>query len=58
VVWKTRKLHQEAKAKGYIVMGNSADEEIEKLRKIWPYFDFYTCDAIALKPLKGPIQVL
>jgi hypothetical protein len=39
-VWKTEKLHQEAKAKGYIVIGmtNSADEEIEKLRKIWPYF--------------------
>jgi hypothetical protein len=35
VVWKTRKLHQEAKAKGYIVIGmtNSADEEIEKAQK-------------------------
>jgi hypothetical protein len=32
---KLEKLHQEAKAKGYIVIGmtNSADEEIEKLRK-------------------------
>jgi hypothetical protein len=31
---KLEKLHQEAKAKGYIVwMTNSADEEIEKLRK-------------------------
>jgi transposase-like protein len=55
VVWKTRKLHQEAKAKGYSRMTNSADEEIEKAQKKYGLtFDFYTCDAIALKkPLKG-----
>jgi hypothetical protein len=36
---KLEKLHQEAKAKGYIVIGmtNSADEEI-KLRKNMAYF--------------------
>jgi hypothetical protein len=37
-------------------MTNSADEEIEKAQKNMVYFDFYTCDAIALKPLKGPIK--
>jgi hypothetical protein len=34
-------------------MTNSADEEIEKYGLT---FDFYTCDAIALKPLKEPIK--
>jgi hypothetical protein len=57
---KLEKLHQEAKAKGYIVIGmtNSADEEIEKLRKNMVTFDFYTCDAIALKTKGQPSIVV
>jgi hypothetical protein len=38
-------------------MTNSADEEIEKLRKIWLTFDFYTCDAI-FKTIERANQIL
>jgi uncharacterized membrane protein YphA (DoxX/SURF4 family)/peroxiredoxin len=52
---KLEKLNQEAKAKGYIVIGmtNSPVEEIEKAQKKYGLtFDFYTCDAIALKTIE------
>jgi hypothetical protein len=57
---KLEKLHQEAKAKGYIVIGmtNSADEEIEKLRKNMALLLTSIPVMQALKPLKEPIQVL
>jgi hypothetical protein len=57
---KLEKLHQEAKAKGYIVIGmtNSAEKKSKSSEKIWPYFDFYTCDAIALKTIERANQVL
>ena len=49
------KLNQDAKAKGYKVVGmtNSLDEEIAKAKKKYGLqFDFYTCDAIALKTIE------
>jgi hypothetical protein len=52
---KLEKLSQEAKAKGYIVIGmtNSAVEEIEKAQNKYDLtFDFYTCDAITLKTIE------
>ncbi|MEZ7504888.1 BT_3928 family protein [Flavobacterium sp. Arc2] len=52
---KLEKLSQDAKAKGYKVIGmtNSAVEEIEKAKKKYGLtFDFYTCDAIALKTIE------
>jgi hypothetical protein len=39
-------------------MTNSADEEIEKAEKYGLTFDFYTCDAIALKTIERANQVL
>jgi uncharacterized membrane protein YphA (DoxX/SURF4 family)/peroxiredoxin len=52
---KLEKLNQEAKAKGYKVIGmtNSSMVEIEKAKKKYGLsFDFYTCDAIALKTIE------
>ncbi|SEA70020.1 DoxX protein [Flavobacterium gillisiae] len=52
---KLEKLNHEAKTKGYKVIGmtNSAVEEIEKAKKKYGLtFDFYTCDAIALKTIE------
>lgn len=52
---KLQKLNQEAQAKGYKVIGmtNSSDEEIKKAQKKYNLkFDFYTCDAIALKTIE------
>ena len=52
---KLEKLNLEAKAKGYKVVGmtNSVLEEIEKTKKKYGLtFDFYTCDAIALKTIE------
>lgn len=49
------KLNQQAKAKGYKVIGmtNSTVEEIEKSQKKYGLtFDYYTCDAIALKTIE------
>jgi hypothetical protein len=55
---KLEKLHQEAKAKGYIVMEwrillTKKSKSSEKRP-----FDFYTCDAIALKTIERANQVL
>jgi uncharacterized membrane protein YphA (DoxX/SURF4 family)/peroxiredoxin len=52
---KMEKLNQDAKAKGYKVIGmtNSSPEEIQKSKKKYGLtFDFYTCDAIALKTIE------
>ncbi|PRZ21660.1 BT_3928 family protein [Flavobacterium granuli] len=52
---KMEKLNQEAKAKGYKVIGmtNSSEEEIEKTKKKYGLtFDFYSCDAITLKTIE------
>ena len=52
---KLAKLSQEATSKGYKVIGmtNSSEEEIEKAQKKHNLqFDFYTCDAIALKTIE------
>jgi uncharacterized membrane protein YphA (DoxX/SURF4 family)/peroxiredoxin len=52
---KLEKLNQEATAKGYKVIGmtNSSLEEIAKAKKKYGLqFDFYTCDAIALKTIE------
>jgi uncharacterized membrane protein YphA (DoxX/SURF4 family)/peroxiredoxin len=52
---KMEKLHQDAKAKGYKVIGmtNSSAAEIEKSQKKYGLtFDYYTCDAIALKTIE------
>jgi len=49
------KLNQDATAKGYKVIGmtNSSQQEIEKAQKKYNLkFDFYTCDAIALKTIE------
>ncbi|KQB41850.1 DoxX family protein [Flavobacterium daejeonense] len=49
------KLNQTAQAKGYKVIGmtNSSEEEIAKAQKKYKLkFDFYTCDAIALKTIE------
>lgn len=49
------KLNLEAKAKGYevIAMTGSSPEEIDKIKKEYGYtFDFYFCDAIALKTIE------
>ena len=48
-------LYKEATSKGYKVIGmtNSSTEEIEKAQKKYNLkFDFYTCDAIALKTIE------
>lgn len=52
---KLEALNKEATAKGYKVIGmtNSSEEEIEKAQKKYNLkFDFYTCDAIALKTIE------
>jgi uncharacterized membrane protein YphA (DoxX/SURF4 family)/peroxiredoxin len=52
---KVQKLNQEATSKGYKVIGmtNSSVEEIEKAQKKYNLkFDFYTCDATALKTIE------
>jgi uncharacterized membrane protein YphA (DoxX/SURF4 family) len=52
---KMQKLNQKAKVKGYKVIGmtNSSTEEIVKAQKKYRLdFDFYTCDAIALKTIE------
>jgi uncharacterized membrane protein YphA (DoxX/SURF4 family)/peroxiredoxin len=52
---KLEKLNQQALAKGYKVIGmtNSSVEEIEKAtEKYGLTFEFYTCDAIALKTIE------
>lgn len=52
---KLQALNKEATAKGYKVIGmtNSSTEEIEKAQKKYNLkFDFYTCDAIALKTIE------
>ncbi|MEO8255151.1 MAG: BT_3928 family protein, partial [Flavobacterium sp.] len=52
---KLETLNKEATAKGYKVIGmtNSSIEEIEKAQKKYNLkFDFYTCDAIALKTIE------
>lgn len=52
---KLEKLNQDAVSKGYKVIGmtNSSVEEIEKAQKKYNLkFDFYTCDAIALKTVE------
>ena len=52
---KLEKLNKEAQAKGYKVIGmtNSSVEEIAKAQKKYGLtFDFYTCDAIALKTIE------
>lgn len=52
---KLQKLNQDATSKGYKVIGmtNSSVEEIEKAQKKYKLkFDFYTCDATALKTIE------
>lgn len=52
---KLKKLNQEAKSKGYKVIGmtNSSKEEITKAQQKYGLkFDFYTCDATALKTIE------
>lgn len=52
---KMEKLNQEAKGKGYKVIGmtNSSIEEIQRSQKKYGItFDYYTCDAIALKTIE------
>jgi len=52
---KLNKLSQEAKAKGYKVIGmtNSSTEEVAKAQKTYGLtFDFYKCDAITLKTIE------
>lgn len=52
---KIEKLNQEAKAKGYKVIGmtNSSVAEIKKSQEKYGLtFDYYTCDAIALKTIE------
>ncbi|KDN56426.1 BT_3928 family protein [Flavobacterium seoulense] len=52
---KLQQLNQNAQTKGYKVVGmtNSSQEEIEKAQKKYNLkFDFYTCDAIALKTIE------
>ncbi|MBC5842698.1 DoxX family protein [Flavobacterium sp. F-380] len=52
---KMEKLNQDAKAKGYKVIGmtNSSLDEIQKAQKKYGLtFDYYTCDAIALKTIE------
>ncbi|MES2239285.1 MAG: BT_3928 family protein [Bacteroidota bacterium] len=52
---KLQKLNQDALAKGYKVIGmtNSSTEEIKKAQKKYNLkFDFYTCDATALKTIE------
>ena len=52
---KLEKLNTEAKAKGYqvIAMTGSSPDEIEKIKKDYGFtFDFYFCDAIALKTIE------
>ena len=52
---KMEKLNQDAKTKGYKVIGmtNSSLEEIQKAQKKYGLtFDYYTCDAIALKTIE------
>jgi uncharacterized membrane protein YphA (DoxX/SURF4 family)/peroxiredoxin len=52
---KLQALNKEVTAKGYKVIGmtNSSTEEIEKAQKKYNLkFDFYTCDAIALKTIE------
>jgi peroxiredoxin len=52
---KMEKLNQDAKAKGYKVIGmtNSSIEEIQKSQKKYGLtFEYYTCDAIALKTIE------
>lgn len=52
---KLQKLNHDATSKGYKVIGmtNSSEEEIEKAQKKYNLkFDFYTCDAIALKTIE------
>ena len=52
---KLEKLNQQAKSKGYKVIGmtNSASEEIEKAQKKYGLtFEFYNCDATALKTIE------
>lgn len=52
---KMEKLNQDAKAKGFKVIGmtNSSLEEIQKAQKKYGLtFDYYTCDAIALKTIE------
>lgn len=52
---KLQKLNQEATSKGYKVIGmtNSSVEEIEKAQKKYNLkFDFYSCDATALKTIE------
>jgi uncharacterized membrane protein YphA (DoxX/SURF4 family) len=52
---KLKKLHNEAVAKGYKVIGmtNSSQEEIANAKKKYGLdFDYYTCDAIALKTIE------
>jgi uncharacterized membrane protein YphA (DoxX/SURF4 family)/peroxiredoxin len=52
---KLEKLNQEAKGKGYKVIGmtNSSVEVIQKTKREYGLtFDYYTCDAIALKTIE------
>jgi uncharacterized membrane protein YphA (DoxX/SURF4 family)/peroxiredoxin len=52
---KLKKLNEEATAKGYTVIGmtNSSTEAIAKAKKKYGLlFDYYTCDAIALKTIE------
>ena len=52
---KLEKLNLEAKAKGYdvIAMTGSSPDEIAKIKKQYGFtFDFYFCDAIALKTIE------
>tara|TARA_R110002124_G_scaffold278159_3_gene449962 strand:+ start:56 stop:1156 length:1101 start_codon:yes stop_codon:yes gene_type:complete len=52
---KMEKLNQDAKLKGYKVIGmtNSSEEEIQKAQKKYGLtFEYYTCDAIALKTIE------
>ena len=52
---KLETLYKDATAKGYKVIGmtNSSEEEIQKAQKTYNLkFDFYTCDAIALKTIE------
>ncbi|SHM25278.1 BT_3928 family protein [Flavobacterium xinjiangense] len=52
---KLEKLNLQAKAKGYKVIGMTAStpEDIEKVKKQFGFtFDFYFCDAIALKTIE------
>jgi hypothetical protein len=39
-------------------MTNSADRRNRKSSEKYGSFDFYTCDAIALKPLKGQPSIV